>query len=167
MAAISSRSPSGSHVDAASAHPALGCVEGLMVTTPGAASISTSSVSPATSNSGLASRIPLELPILTSLPRTTAISRKRAHIVFTPESTGHGPAPATLPPSERQGARGGSAERAWWPLHSRGWFSAFQRLRTLDSRRRRRWRSPAGRSYPPDCCSPAVWPSIQHRGRLS
>lgn len=57
-----------------------------MVTTAGAASISTSSVSPATCNSGLASRIPLELPILPSFPRTTAISRQRAHMVATLES---------------------------------------------------------------------------------
>jgi len=57
---ISSRRPSASQAAAASAQPALGCSDGLIVSTPGAASISTSSASPATSNSGLARRIPLE-----------------------------------------------------------------------------------------------------------
>ena len=46
-----------------------------MVRTPGAASISTSSESPATSSNGFASRIPLEFPILTNLARTTGPDR--------------------------------------------------------------------------------------------
>ena len=54
-----------------------------MVRIPGAASISTSSASPASSSSSLTRRIPLELPILTSLARTTATPRRRAHIEAT------------------------------------------------------------------------------------
>ena len=44
-----------------------------MVRTPGTASISTTSASPATSSSSLARRIPLELPILTSFAQTTSL----------------------------------------------------------------------------------------------
>jgi len=92
VALISSRSPSASKDDAASAQPALGCAEGLMVRTPGAASISTSSASPATSSSGLARRIPLELPIFTSFARTTVTPCRRAHIVATLGTSAHAPA---------------------------------------------------------------------------
>ena len=93
-------------MDAASAQPALGCDEGLIVSTPGDASISTSSASPATSNSGLASRIPLEFPILMSLARTTATTRHRNHIVATAEGALHAPAleydQAHLPQAARE-----------------------------------------------------------------
>lgn len=60
-----------------------------MVRTPGAASISTSSASPATSRSGLARRIPLELPILTNFARTTTTPCRRAHIVATLGGSSH------------------------------------------------------------------------------
>lgn len=81
--AMSSRRPSGAKAAADSAQPALGWDEGLMVSTPGAASISTSSVSPATSSKGFASLIPRELPILTSFARTMTTPDKRGHIVDT------------------------------------------------------------------------------------
>lgn len=73
-----------------------------MVRTPGAASISTSSASPATSSSGLARRIPRELPILISFARTTTPHRIRDHIVATLEASAHPLLWITLPLSCRQ-----------------------------------------------------------------
>ena len=108
VAVISSRSPSGSNDDTASAQPALGWADGLMVKTPGAASISTSSVSPATSSSGFAMRIPLELPILTSFARTKTTPSRRAQIAATLAASAHCPALANAhhhPPEGNPAAR--------------------------------------------------------------
>ena len=75
-----------------------------MVRTPGAASISTSSASPATSSSGFARRIPRELPILTSFARTKTTPCRRAHIVATLVACAHCPALANAPDQKRAGA---------------------------------------------------------------
>jgi|GEM_PF-3041845 len=70
VAHASSRSPFDSKEAAASAHPARGFATGVIVRTPGEAWISTSSVKPTSSRSGLARRMPREFPILTSFALT-------------------------------------------------------------------------------------------------
>lgn len=93
-------------MDAASAQPALGCDAGLIVSTPGVAWISTSSASPATSNSGLGSRISLEFPILMSLDRTTTTTCQRNQVVARAGGAVHATAleydPAHLPQAVRE-----------------------------------------------------------------
>ena len=84
-----------------------------MVNTPGAASISTSSASPATSSSGLARRIPLELPILTSFARTTTTPARRAHIVATLAATAHPLLWLTLAITSPQRGKG-ETRSSWW-----------------------------------------------------
>lgn len=81
VGATASRKPSGATAAAASALPARGAATGVIVSAPGAAWLSTSSVRPASSSSGLAKRSPRELPILTSLALTRPTPTRSSHCV--------------------------------------------------------------------------------------
>lgn len=61
----------------------MGFPKGLIVSPPGAAAISISSVSPETSSTGLASRILLEFPILIRFACSRTTSCKHAHFLAT------------------------------------------------------------------------------------
>ena len=138
-----------------------------MVRTPGAASISTSSASPATSSNGLARRIPLELPILTSFARTTTTPARRAHIVVTLAPSAHPLLWLTLPLSGTQGAWGGAADGRWWPAHSRGWLASHFDYRDLneDGASSISARSSSSRVRPESAIAPTV--NAPHASRAS